>query len=244
MALQKCNVNFSARILGWIFDVNFWRWISWGWIFEGALFIGKHRTKKFDPRIRPQNSGLKNSHPRIRPQIRVHEVQNPLCGNLPLTFLSLQSQVARNFCDSPFWGSTSRTALRGGSKYSCQCQRLPVSFKSGFKRGKKRRKRFRLSNKAQANLSSKKFKGPKKNRGNRTENLWEGSLPQRPSQRQDFPLTSSSPVAPIHLPLKLSPIVLITVCSNSNLYRNWFFENKYLHVYLSICYDLKFFRPF
>ena len=53
--------------------------------FRGALFIGKHRTKKFDPRIRPQNSGLKNSHPRIRPQIRVHEVQNPLRGNLPLT---------------------------------------------------------------------------------------------------------------------------------------------------------------
>ena len=43
-------------------------------------------AKKFDPRIRPQNSGLKNSHPRIRPQIRVHEVQNPLRGNLPLIF--------------------------------------------------------------------------------------------------------------------------------------------------------------
>ena len=76
---------FQPGFWGEFFDVNFWQWISWGWIFEGALFIGKHRTKKFDPRIRPQNSGLKNSYPRLRPQIRVHEVQNPLCGNLPLT---------------------------------------------------------------------------------------------------------------------------------------------------------------
>ena len=89
MALQKCNVNFS----------DFGRWISWGWIFEGALFIGKHRTKKFDPRIRPQNSGLKNSHPRIRPQIRVHEVQNPLCGNLPL-------RKCRNFDKDSSYGWT------------------------------------------------------------------------------------------------------------------------------------------
>ena len=83
--LQKCQCEFfSPSSGGNFFDVNFGRWISRGWIFEGALFIGKHRTKRFDPRIRPQNSGLKNAHPRIRLQIRVHEVQNPLCGNLAL----------------------------------------------------------------------------------------------------------------------------------------------------------------
>ena len=38
---EVCNVNFSARILGWIFwAVNFERWISWGWIFEGTLNSG------------------------------------------------------------------------------------------------------------------------------------------------------------------------------------------------------------
>ena len=71
--------------------VKFLMWILGGeffgrWIFERALFIGKHRTRKCDPRIRPQYSGLKNLHPRIRPRNRVHEVQDPLCGNLPLSF--------------------------------------------------------------------------------------------------------------------------------------------------------------
>ena len=43
-------------------------------------------TKKNDPRIQPQNSGLKNLHARIRPQVRVDKVQNPLCGNWALTY--------------------------------------------------------------------------------------------------------------------------------------------------------------
>ena len=44
----------------------------------------KNRIKKFDTRIRVQNSGVQHSFHRIRPQIRVPEVQNPLCTNLPL----------------------------------------------------------------------------------------------------------------------------------------------------------------
>ena len=35
------------------FDVNFGRWISRGWIFEGAPFIGKHRTKNSTPEFGP-----------------------------------------------------------------------------------------------------------------------------------------------------------------------------------------------
>ena len=38
--------------------------------------------KKKDQKIQPKNSG--HSLPRIRPQIRVSEVQNPLCRNLSL----------------------------------------------------------------------------------------------------------------------------------------------------------------
>ena len=91
---------FQPEFWGEFLDVNFGRWISWGWIFEGGSFIGKHRAKKFDPRIRPQNSGLKNLHPRMRPQIRVHEVQNPLCGNLPLIrlwwFWKIESRIFRS----------------------------------------------------------------------------------------------------------------------------------------------------
>ena len=51
--------TFQPEFWGEFSDVNFGRWISWGWIFEVALFTGKHKAKKFDPRIRPQNSGLK-----------------------------------------------------------------------------------------------------------------------------------------------------------------------------------------
>ena len=54
-------------------------------IFQGASFAGKNRVKNFDPRIRVQNSGTQNSIPRIRPQVRVSEVQNPLCRHLSLT---------------------------------------------------------------------------------------------------------------------------------------------------------------
>ena len=63
--------------------VNFERWISWGWIFLGVSFAGK----KQDQNIWPKNSDPKfeNSFPRIRPQIRVLEVRNPLCRNLSLT---------------------------------------------------------------------------------------------------------------------------------------------------------------
>ena len=65
--------------------VNFGRWISRRWIFEGASFPAKNRTKELDPRIRVRNSGVQNSFPRIRAQIRVPEAQNPLCRNLSLT---------------------------------------------------------------------------------------------------------------------------------------------------------------
>ena len=101
MARQKCNVNCSARILGWIFWCEFWAVNFLRVNFWGGSFYGKHRAKKFDPRIRPQNSGLKNSHPRIRPQIRVREVQTPLCGNLPLRIKQLKEK------DSPFLESRS-----------------------------------------------------------------------------------------------------------------------------------------
>ena len=73
---QSFSAEWPCKSAMWIFrpefwgefsDVNFGWWISWWWIFEGALLFGKHRPKKFDPRIRAQNSGRKNWHPRIRP---------------------------------------------------------------------------------------------------------------------------------------------------------------------------------
>ena len=62
----------------------------------GALLLEKNRVKKFDPRIRIRNSGVQNSSRRIRPQIRVLEVQNPLCRNLSLT--------TKDFCPPPALG--------------------------------------------------------------------------------------------------------------------------------------------
>ena len=68
MALQKCNVNFSARILGWIFwceflALNFFRVNFWG-----GSFCWKKDPKNSIPEFGPK-FGLKNSHPRIRSQI-------------------------------------------------------------------------------------------------------------------------------------------------------------------------------
>ena len=84
VALQRCNVNFFARFLGWILEGEFWE-VNFSTVnFSGASFPGKNRTKKFDPRIRVRNSGVQNSFSRIRVQIRVSEVQNPLCRNLSL----------------------------------------------------------------------------------------------------------------------------------------------------------------
>ena len=80
------SANWPCRGAMWIFwpdfwvefwKVNFGRWISRRWIFQGASFPGKNRTKKFDPRIWVRNSGVQNSFSRIRAQIRVSEVQNP-----------------------------------------------------------------------------------------------------------------------------------------------------------------------
>ena len=66
--------------------VEFWNvnreWIFLSVNFSGGLFWWKNRIKKLDPRIRVQNSGVQNLFPRIRPQIRVSEVQNPLCRHL------------------------------------------------------------------------------------------------------------------------------------------------------------------
>ena len=89
----RMSAKWPCRGAMWIFwpdfwvefwKVNFGRWISQRWIFQGASFPGKNRTKKFDPRIRVRNSGVQNSFSRIRAQIRVSEVQNPLCRDLSL----------------------------------------------------------------------------------------------------------------------------------------------------------------
>ena len=64
MALQKCNVNFSARILGCFFV-----WIWGGEFLEGEFLRVSFSGKR---KIRPQNSGLKHLHPWIWPQIQVH----------------------------------------------------------------------------------------------------------------------------------------------------------------------------
>ena len=67
MALQRCNVIFCPD-----FRVEFWKGKLGGAFLEGEFFGGplvlekKHRIKKFDPRIRLQNSGVQNLFPRIR----------------------------------------------------------------------------------------------------------------------------------------------------------------------------------
>ena len=78
---------FQPEFWGEFFDVNSWRWISWGWIFEGALFIGKHRTQKIDPRIRPKFGAQKFVSQNSTPNSGSRGAKS-LCGNLPLTFSS------------------------------------------------------------------------------------------------------------------------------------------------------------
>ena len=64
------SAKWPCRGAMWIFwpdfwvefwKVNFGRWISREWIFPGASFAAENRVKKFDPRIRVQNSGVQNS---------------------------------------------------------------------------------------------------------------------------------------------------------------------------------------
>ena len=55
MALQKCNVNFSAQILGWIFWCEFWAVNFLSVNFWGGSFYWKTQDQK----IRPQNSAPK-----------------------------------------------------------------------------------------------------------------------------------------------------------------------------------------
>ena len=57
VALQRCKVDFSARF----WKVNFGRWISRRWIYQGASSPGKNRTKK----IRPKNSGPEFGRPKF-----------------------------------------------------------------------------------------------------------------------------------------------------------------------------------
>ena len=83
MALQRCNVVFFQ-----ISGSNFGRSILRcefleGEFLRGPLFCWKTGFK-VEPRIRVQNLGVQNLGPRIRPQIRVSEAQNPLCRNLSL----------------------------------------------------------------------------------------------------------------------------------------------------------------
>ena len=126
---------FDYSDLGWFFWCEFWavsflRVNFWG----GPLY-----QKTLGQKIRPQHSapkfGLKHSHPRIRRQIRVHEVQNPLCGNLPLTFIriAVMSSRSRGRFEMPaIWASrvvTCSLRLLGGSlpvpRLSCFSHTLP-----------------------------------------------------------------------------------------------------------------------
>ena len=55
MALQRCNVNFLARFLGWILEGEFWEVNFSSKSFSGSLFCLKKQSQK----IRPKNSGRK-----------------------------------------------------------------------------------------------------------------------------------------------------------------------------------------
>ena len=61
--------------------------------FSGGLFCRKNSINKFDPRIRVQNSGVQNFIPRIRPQIRVLEVQDPCPEICPCRFSVVRQTV-------------------------------------------------------------------------------------------------------------------------------------------------------
>ena len=58
---------FQPEFWGEFFDVNFGRWISWAWIFEGALFL-------------LENIGPKNSTPEFGPKIRGSKIRIPEFG--------------------------------------------------------------------------------------------------------------------------------------------------------------------
>ena len=108
-----------CEFFGPISGLNFGRWILGGEFLEGEFFRGplllakKNRVKQFDSRIRVQNSGVQNLFRRIRPQIRVPEVQNPLSRNLSLrgdNFYFWEENVALSFknplkiLNVYFWG--------------------------------------------------------------------------------------------------------------------------------------------
>ena len=62
MAPQRCNVNFSARFLGWIFWCEFWE-VNFSRVdFSGGLFCW---SKKKSQKFRPKNSGPKFGRPKF-----------------------------------------------------------------------------------------------------------------------------------------------------------------------------------
>ena len=61
MALQRCNVNFLVRFLGWILEGEFWE-VNFSRVnFSGGLFCWKKQSQK----NRPKNSGPKFGHPKF-----------------------------------------------------------------------------------------------------------------------------------------------------------------------------------
>ena len=80
VALQRCNVNFLARFLGWILEGEFLD----GEFLRGPLFLEKigpkNSTQEFGSEIRASKIRLAE----FGPKIRVSEAQSPLCRNLSL----------------------------------------------------------------------------------------------------------------------------------------------------------------
>ena len=52
MALQECNVNILAPLLGWMFRCEFWE-VNFSSVNFWGAFTGNTSSQKIDPRIRP-----------------------------------------------------------------------------------------------------------------------------------------------------------------------------------------------
>ena len=83
MALQRCNVNFLARFLGWIVEGEFWE-VNFSRVNSSGGIFCWAKTEKI---IWPKNSCPKFGRPKFVSQSSAlncgfQEVQNPLCRNL------------------------------------------------------------------------------------------------------------------------------------------------------------------
>ena len=123
-AMRMVQPEFWGEFL----DVNFGRWISWGWIFEGPLFIGfenigpKKSTPEFGPKFGAQKFASQNSTPnsgsrgaksplrKLAPDVLVSPVSRNL-GSTKLCFFQTVFFSKPCFCPAENFGAVFELSL-------------------------------------------------------------------------------------------------------------------------------------